>query len=154
VDVYAALPAITGKLELEYEGELVGAEKIARELIASASAETFDGWGGESTEENLREIIDYFDTGGVLQLGDTASASAAVDGFRTVPGLVDAVREVALGRSDRPGHVAAACELVLEALVAQRRLTRTETGSYTRAAPRRSKGQGPQGPFAPPTFDV
>src|SRR2546427_149426 len=26
-DVYAALPAITGKLELEYEGELQGAEK-------------------------------------------------------------------------------------------------------------------------------
>ncbi|MBT8338298.1 MAG: sigma 54-interacting transcriptional regulator, partial [Gemmatimonadetes bacterium] len=32
VDVYAALPAITGKMELEYEGELHGHEKIGREL--------------------------------------------------------------------------------------------------------------------------
>src|SRR5437870_2683635 len=32
-DIYAALPAITGKFELEYEGELKGADNIARELI-------------------------------------------------------------------------------------------------------------------------
>ncbi|MGH9676006.1 MAG: magnesium chelatase, partial [Candidatus Acidiferrum sp.] len=39
-DVYAALPAITGKLELEYEGELRGAENIARELIRAAVGKT------------------------------------------------------------------------------------------------------------------
>src|SRR5438034_2182538 len=32
-DIYAALPAITGKLELEYEGEMKGADFVARELI-------------------------------------------------------------------------------------------------------------------------
>ena len=36
-DIYAALPAITGKMELEYEGELHGADKIARELIQRAA---------------------------------------------------------------------------------------------------------------------
>src|SRR5262245_17628646 len=35
-DVYAALPSITGKFELEYEGELRGAEQVARDLIRSA----------------------------------------------------------------------------------------------------------------------
>src|SRR5439155_23566491 len=35
-DVYAALPALTGKMELEYEGELKGADIIARELIRTA----------------------------------------------------------------------------------------------------------------------
>src|SRR5262250_2967379 len=35
-DVYAALPAITGKMELEYEGELKGADTIVRELIRTA----------------------------------------------------------------------------------------------------------------------
>src|SRR5213078_2691062 len=35
-DVYAALPAITGKLELEYEGELQGPETIAKELVRRA----------------------------------------------------------------------------------------------------------------------
>src|SRR5207248_1874267 len=31
-DIYAALPSITGKFELEYEGELRGAEQVARDL--------------------------------------------------------------------------------------------------------------------------
>jgi magnesium chelatase subunit I len=36
-DLYAALPSITGKLELEYEGELKGGDSVARELIRAAS---------------------------------------------------------------------------------------------------------------------
>jgi magnesium chelatase subunit I len=150
-DIYAALPSITGKLELEYEGELIGAEKIARELIAEASSETFGAWGGEATETSLLEIVGYFDAGGMLQLGETASGKAAVDGFGTVPGLIDAVREMGLGRHDSAGHTAAACELVLEALVAEKRLSRTESGGYGRAPRQRPKGGGP---YAPPTFDV
>src|SRR5690606_16973937 len=39
-DLYAALPAITGKIELEYEGELVGGATIARELIRRAADAT------------------------------------------------------------------------------------------------------------------
>src|SRR5204863_7640481 len=32
-DVYSAIPAITGKVELEYEGEMKGADTVARDLI-------------------------------------------------------------------------------------------------------------------------
>ena len=32
-DIYAALPSMTGKLELEYEGELKGAEAVSQELV-------------------------------------------------------------------------------------------------------------------------
>ena len=39
-DIYAALPAITGKLELEYEGEMKGADHVSRELIRTAIAKT------------------------------------------------------------------------------------------------------------------
>jgi magnesium chelatase subunit I len=35
-DIYAALPGITGKLELEYEGEMKGADTVVRELIRAA----------------------------------------------------------------------------------------------------------------------
>ena len=42
-DLYAALPSITGKFELEYEGELRGAEQIARDLIRSAVGSVFAG---------------------------------------------------------------------------------------------------------------
>src|SRR6185312_9443153 len=36
LDIYAALPSMTGKLELEYEGELKGGEAVAREVIRAA----------------------------------------------------------------------------------------------------------------------
>ena len=31
-DVYSALPSMTGKFELEYEGELKGGDQVARDL--------------------------------------------------------------------------------------------------------------------------
>lgn len=142
-DIYSALPSITGKLELEYEGELVGAHRIARELISRACMETFQAWGGDSASEQLDEVVDYFERGGVLQLGDTAAAGAALRGFETVPGLLDVVRELALGNQHSEGERAAACELVLEALVAQRRISRNDEGGYSRSAPR-PKGGGLQ----------
>ncbi|MGC4055212.1 MAG: hypothetical protein QM757_40770 [Paludibaculum sp.] len=42
LDLYAALPSITGKLELEYEGELKGGDAVARELIRRPSAKVFN----------------------------------------------------------------------------------------------------------------
>src|SRR5215203_7108567 len=44
VDVHAALPSITGKFELEYEGELRGADNLARDLIRAAVANVFIGY--------------------------------------------------------------------------------------------------------------
>src|SRR5947199_6307786 len=41
-DVYSALPSITGKLELEYEGELKGGDTVARELIRTAVGKTYN----------------------------------------------------------------------------------------------------------------
>ena len=42
LDIYAALPSITGKLELEYEGELKGGDTVARELIRTAVGKVYD----------------------------------------------------------------------------------------------------------------
>ncbi len=147
-DIHAALPAITGKMELEYEGELVGADRIARELISRACADILDERGGQMVEPDLDEVVDYFDRGGVLQLGDTAGAAATMDGFRTVPGLVEAVERLALVRpTDDDAVTVSACELVLEALVAERRLSRSEAGSYSRGARRPRPPQGGAGPL-------
>ena len=144
-DVYAALPAITGKIELEYEGELVGAERIARELIAQTAAETLRANGGEAAETAFEEIVEHFEQGGVLQISDSAGAAACLEGFDAVPGLLDAVRALGLERDDAPGHTVAACELVLEALAAERRISRTDGGRYRR--PQRRRPSGPTPPF-------
>ncbi len=142
-DIFAALPAIAGKMELEYEGELVGASNIARELISEAARETFVARGGAEVSDAVEEIVGYFENGGVLQLSDSASADALLEGFRTVPGLLDIVGELAVEARDA-GHAVAACELVLEALVADRRITRVDGGGYTRA-PRQRPKKGPPG---------
>lgn len=142
-DLYAALPAITGKMELEYEGELHGADRIARELIQQSSSQTFDVRAGGA---DVDDIVEYFETGGALQIGDDSSGDACVKGFQTVPGLLDLVQNVGLApTATSDGHRAAACELVLEALVAQKRISRNSSG-YARAPHQGpTPGKGHQG---------
>src|ERR1700755_1733342 len=70
-DVYAALPAITGKLELEYEGEMKGADHVSRELIRAAVAKTFDGY---FSGVDMRQVVQWFDLGGEIQVTDSAGA--------------------------------------------------------------------------------
>ena len=85
-DVYAALPSITGKFEMEYEGELKGAEAVARELIRAAVANVADGY---LSHLETRQVIEWFDLGGSLQLGDTMSAADVLAHARQVQGLVE-----------------------------------------------------------------
>jgi magnesium chelatase subunit I len=144
-DVYAALPAITGKIELEYEGELVGGAVIARELIRHAADATLRAHAPHAATD---EIVMWFDGGGALQVTDEAAASTLRSAFETVPGLMALVVEhdLAPGRDD--AFVAGACELVLEALVARRKISRNEQGHYGRARDegrRRRPGEEPFG---------
>ena len=131
-DVYAALPAITGKIELEYEGELVGGAVIAKELIRRAADGTFqDRAGGVNTDD----IIMWFDEGGALLVDDDAKSKLVYKGFEIVPGLLAIVHSTGLAPESDPALAVAACELVLEALVARKRISRNDAGEYGRAAP-------------------
>src|SRR5437660_9596769 len=85
-DLYAALPSITGKFELEYEGELRGAEQVARDLIRSAVGSVFTGmFDGVDT----RTVIEWFELGGSLPLGDHTPADEVINCTRAVEGLLD-----------------------------------------------------------------
>ena len=141
-DIYAAMPAMTGKMELEYDGELQGADRIARDLIARASAEVFQGRAGGA---DVEEIVEYFEMGGALQVGQDSAAEACVKGFGTVPGLLPLVEQIGLAAEQASDGVrTAACELVLEGLVAERRISRSQSGGYARAL-RDHRGPSPQG---------
>src|SRR5438309_5105165 len=131
-DVYAALPAITGKLELEYEGELQGAEPIAKELIRRAAGGTFEARVGGA---NVDDIVQWFDEGGALKISVDERAEACLKGFSVVPGLLELVEQVGLAGKKDPLTMVAACELVLEGLVAEKRISRSEELGYTRARP-------------------
>jgi magnesium chelatase subunit I len=131
-DLYAALPAITGKIELEYEGELVGGASIARELIRRAADATFQARAGGV---NVDDVVMWFDEGGALQLEDDAKADGVLQALSVIPDLVRVVDRVGLAsESDAPVAIAA-CELVLESLVARKRISRSDGGRYGRANP-------------------
>jgi magnesium chelatase subunit I len=136
-DVYAALPAITGKIELEYEGELVGGEKIARELIRRAADATLAA--ASRSEVASDEIVIWFDDGAALQVTDDVAGAAIVQAFRTVPTLLDTVHALGLADPGDTATEASACELVLEALVARRKISRSDTGRYGRAVPEKRR---------------
>jgi magnesium chelatase subunit I len=150
-DVYAALPAITGKLELEYEGELQGADTVAKDLIKRAAGDTFEARVGGA---NVDDIVHWFDEGGALKIATDERSEALLKGFSVVPGLLDLVDRVGLAGKKDPAHMVAACELVLEGLVALRRISRSEDLGYVRARPEpRNPGYGkPGGPGAGPNL--
>jgi len=142
-DVYAAVPSITGKLELEYEGELQGGDTIARELIRRAAGKVLeDRMGGA----DLGKIVAWFDQGGALKVPGDERAELCWQGFAVVPGLLDVVAEFGLAPKAEHARAVAACELVLEGLAAQKRISRSEELGSTRMKPeRREPGYGKGG---------
>jgi magnesium chelatase subunit I len=142
-DIYAAVPSITGKLELEYEGELQGGDTIARELIRRAAGKVLEERAGGA---DLARIVAWFDQGGALKVPGDERSELCHKGFAVVPGLLDIVNDVGLApKSDHPCAVAA-CELILEGLAAQKRISRSEELGYSRAKPeRREPGYGKGG---------
>jgi magnesium chelatase subunit I len=136
-DVYAALPSITGKFELEYEGELKGAEAVARELIRSAVGNVFTGmFDGVDT----RAVTEWFDLGGSLPLSDTTAAAEVVSLTRGVQGLRELAERTGVQGGASAPAMASAVDFVLEGLYAQKKISRTDERGYmagAESAPRR-----------------
>ena len=72
LDIYAALPSMTGKIELEYEGELKGGDAVARELIRLAVGKIYNKY---FEGVNIANIIQWFDLGGTLKLDEASTRS-------------------------------------------------------------------------------
>jgi magnesium chelatase subunit I len=124
-DIYASLPSLTGKIELEYEGELKGAETVARELVRQAVGTVFDG---QASQLDTRPVVQWFEEGGSLDLSDTTPAAELL-------GKVDGIDEFervtkALGAKDRDTEPAraAVADFLLEGLCALKRISRTDEG--------------------------
>ncbi len=86
-DVYAAIPSMTGKMELEYEGEQLGANRIARDLIKRAAGEIFEGY---FVGIDFSRTVQWFDEGNKLLLADTAAATECAGLIEAVPELLEA----------------------------------------------------------------
>ena len=127
-DVYAALPAITGKLELEYEGEIKGADQVSRELIRAAMAKTYDGY---FKGVDMQQVVQWFDLGGEIQLADSAGAGEALPSLRGIQGLMEKLVKLNVGPKDTCEAQVSAAEFVLEGLYAHKRIGRNEERVFT-----------------------
>ncbi|MBA3599896.1 MAG: magnesium chelatase [Acidobacteria bacterium] len=126
-DVYSALPSMTGKMELEYEGEQIGAQRLAKDLIKRACGVIFEGFFlGIDFEPTVR----WFDEGNKLLLSETVSAEEGAMLLAAVPELIESTTTTLdIGRKDL-AKLVSACEFVLEGLYAQNKISRNEEGGY------------------------
>ena len=126
-DIYAALPAITGKLELEYEGELKGADSIARDLIRQAVQMVFRQYFPAA---DFKPVVEWFETGGHLKFSDVDSASIILARLDKVQGLLEKLDGLDAGPGTPPAIRVAAGELILEGLYSIEKISRSEERGY------------------------
>jgi magnesium chelatase subunit I len=138
-DIYAAIPSMTGKMELEYEGEQLGSHRIARDLIKRAAGEVFEGY---FVGIDFGPTVQWFDEGNKLLLADTASAEECHGLLESVPELIDTAQIPFEFKESETAKIVAACEFVLEGLYAQNKISRNEEGGYAAVTKARKDHRG------------
>jgi magnesium chelatase subunit I len=129
-DIYAALPGITGKIELEYEGEMRGADAVIREIIRQSVALIFDQYfAGADTEQ----IEQWFNLGGTVQLNDSQPASGSLAELKQIQGLFERLSPLQINGKSRPEAAVSAAEFLLEGMYAHKRISRAEERVFTAA---------------------
>jgi magnesium chelatase subunit I len=130
------LPALTGKVEMVYEGEQKGLEVVARQLIGDAVKTVFlerfpsvgreVGGGGEDDVGPYSAIVSWFAGGGSVSISDSQSFEDYEAALGAVPGLLD----LAAGYGDdSPEARAFGAELILEGLHQHLKLSREDLDS-------------------------
>ncbi len=148
-DLHMLLPAITGKVEMVYEGEQQGTEVVAKKLVGEAVKKAFEKEFPEVGSEVGREadaaqrsekpdpgsdnvgpyasIIGWFAAGNVVTLTDEQPFADYRSELERVPGLFDLVRRNVVDRA--PESEAWLAELVLEGLHQHLKLAREDLDS-------------------------
>ena len=129
-DCFAGSAAVTGKVELVYEGEREGVEAVTRRLVGAAVKAVFDARFPDAYKEGpegegvYAPVLKWFRAGNTIDLSDDLSDADLVDRCARVTGLADVARRF-LGAdgglagapaADTATALAAAQELVLEGL--------------------------------------
>jgi magnesium chelatase subunit I len=129
-DIYAALPGISGKIELEYEGEMRGADTVIREIIRQSVATIFDQYFAGA---NTQQIEQWFNLGGTVQLNDTQPSAGSLAELQQIQGLIEKLSPLKINGKSSPEVAVSAAEFLLEGMYAHKRISRTEERSFTAA---------------------
>ncbi|MCU1321161.1 MAG: putative magnesium chelatase, ChlI subunit [Acidobacteriaceae bacterium] len=129
-DIYAALPGITGKIELEYEGEMRGADTVIREIIRTSVAGVFDQYFAAT---NTQQIEQWFNLGGTVQLNDAQAAADSQKELQQIQGLFDKLSPLKINGKSSPEVAVSAAEFLLEGMYAHKRISRAEERIFSAA---------------------
>jgi magnesium chelatase subunit I len=127
-DIYAALPGITGKIELEYEGEMRGADTVVREIIRTSVAHVFDQ---HFPGVNTQHIEQWFNLGGSVQLNDAQPSATSLDELKQIQGLFEKLAPFHITTKSQPEVAVSAAEFLLEGMTAHKRISRSEERAFT-----------------------
>ncbi len=130
LDIYNSLASITGKLELEYEGELKGGEAIAKDIVRRAIGQVYSR---QAFDIDSASIIEFFEEDNSLKVPDDLKTEELADVMNAVPGLLAAAKSLSKDGSNAEQAVAA--EFVLEGLYARKQIARSEERGYSAAEP-------------------
>jgi magnesium chelatase subunit I len=114
-------------MELEYEGELKGAETIARELVRTATGRIFTKYFADT---NFQPVIQWFELGGELKVPELQSASQRFQQLSRIQNLMEHTCKLGVTGTKDEAASAAAAELILEGLWAHRRIGRSEERGF------------------------
>jgi magnesium chelatase subunit I len=127
-DIYAAMPGITGKLELEYEGEMRGADVVVRDLIRAAIGKIFDKYFSGT---NTQQIEQWFNLGGAVRIDDDQPSQAILEELKQIQGLFTQLSPLSVKVSEAPEIAVAGAEFLLEGMYAHKRLSRSEERGFS-----------------------
>ncbi len=140
-DIYTALPGISGKIELEYEGEMRGADTVIREIIRASVATVFDQYFAAT---NTQQIEQWFNLGGTVQLNDEQPSAGSLEELKQIQGLVEKLSPLQISAKSKPEIAVSAAEFLLEGMYAHKRLSRTEERAFTAAEKKSRNDQASQ----------
>jgi magnesium chelatase subunit I len=140
-DIYTALPGISGKIELEYEGEMRGADTVIREIIRASVANIFDKYFADS---NTQQIEQWFNLGGTVQLNDAQSSAGSVEELKQIQGLFEKLTPLEINGKSQPEITVSAAEFLLEGMYAHKRLSRAEERIFSAAEKKSRNDQAAQ----------
>lgn len=132
-DLYAAVPAINGKIEMVYEGELEGPYHVALNLIIQSIRESFtrycpvEGKTRKNDKKPLdpyREVTRWFGEGSLLELSLNMNDAEYRKALDQVPGLYDLALKY-FPHLNQAAHLYTAMELILHGLAAISKLSKT-----------------------------
>jgi magnesium chelatase subunit I len=127
IDIHGALPSLTGKFELEYEGELHGADSVARDIIRQATARIFKKYFDNVP---LHSVIQWFEIGGNLKYSAGASSEEIYAQLKKIQGLFEKTQALGMKPKDGPALLVAGAEFILEGLYALKKISRNEELGY------------------------